>query len=121
MIKKSIALSLMMITNTALANSSDVKIVNFVLDEVEICTSNDDCTDVSLNQLPDPKKENIIVKTIDDSQNMVMFEHNGIEKWIHWSEVTLNTKDVASVMCTSIAQADDKSTYATLGLGEGCK
>ncbi|WP_432452890.1 MULTISPECIES: hypothetical protein [unclassified Agarivorans] len=104
------------------AKNDRVLIIDFLLDEVEICSSEFDCIDVAKSSLPDATKQAIPVKKYDKKEGMLMFEDDGEEKWVHITEVELNMKAIASVTCTAttISKASDKVTFASFGLGEGC-
>ncbi|MGG5573104.1 hypothetical protein [Vibrio diazotrophicus] len=99
-----------------------VKIVDFLVDNVWVCDKNNDCADVPKNMLPDPTKDGLVVENYDQQEQMVMVTIDGQEKWFDQIEVQLNKTAVASVVCSSqtISAKSDSGTYATLGLGEGC-
>ncbi|WEM44669.1 hypothetical protein PTW35_25765 (plasmid) [Photobacterium sp. DA100] len=104
------------------AAQDKVLILDFLMDSVEICDGKLDCTDVDKSSLPDPKEETVIVASYDKKEGMLMFEHLGHEKWVHITEVELNHKAVASIVCTqqTISKKSDKQVFSTHGLGEGC-
>ena len=100
-----------------------VLILDFLMDSVEICDGNLDCSDVDKKSLPNPSDEMVIVSSYDKKEGMVMFKHLGNEKWVHITEVKLSQKAVASVVCTeqsTISRKSDKQVFSTYGLGEGC-
>jgi hypothetical protein len=99
-----------------------VKIIDFLVDNVWVCDKNNDCADVPKNTLPDPTKNGLVVENYDQKEQMVMVKINGKEQWFDQIEVQLNKTAVASVVCSTqkISAKSDSGTYATLGLGEGC-
>lgn len=107
---------------TAWAADGDVKILKFLMSEIEICDSDYNCLDVEAKTLPDPKKSPIPVVGFDEKEGMLKFVVEQQEKWVHQTEVELNQKAEASVICTNqkISRKSDKEVFATYGLGEGC-
>ncbi|MEH0689757.1 hypothetical protein H4F17_11860 [Vibrio cholerae] len=99
-----------------------IKIIDFLVDNVWVCDKNNHCADIPKNMLPDPTKTGLVVENYDQREQMVMVKINGQEKWFDQIEVQLNKTAVASVVCTTqkISAKSDSGTYATLGLGEGC-
>lgn len=99
-----------------------IKIIDFLVDDVWVCDKNNECTDVPKSTLPDPSKSALVVENYDQKEQMVMVKINGQEQWFDQIEVQLNKTAVASVVCSTqkISAKSDSGTYATLGLGEGC-
>ncbi|MBE1275026.1 hypothetical protein [Enterovibrio baiacu] len=122
--KKTITLlSTLLFAPLALSNANEgVKILAFLMDEVEICDKDYACADIDKKLLPDPEKSPIFVTSYDESEGMLEFFLNNDKKWVHQTEVELNQKAVASVICTNqkISRKSDKEVFATYGLGEGC-
>ncbi|KKD60849.1 hypothetical protein RN22_08900 [Grimontia sp. AD028] len=106
----------------SVAQAKEVKIIDFLMDEVEICDNDYNCQDVPAKTLPDPTKSPIPVVAFDENEGMLKFVVKDEEKWIHQTEVELNQKALASVICTDqkISRKSDKEVFATYGLGEGC-
>ncbi|MDD1781120.1 hypothetical protein LRP49_07870 [Enterovibrio sp. ZSDZ35] len=114
--------SLVVPLTQAIAADDDVKILKFLMSEVEICDENYNCLDVETKTLPDPQKKAIPVVGYDKNEGMLKFVVEQQEKWVHQTEVELNRKAEASVICTNqkISRKSDKEVFATYGLGEGC-
>lgn len=114
-------LSFGLASSTAMAQEQ-VKVIDFLVDNVWVCDKDNSCADVPKNTLPDPKKTGLVVENYDQEEQMVMVKINGQEKWFDQIEVQLNKTAVASVVCSTqkISAKSDSGTYATLGLGEGC-
>ncbi|MCJ2377879.1 hypothetical protein LNL84_13660 [Vibrio sp. ZSDZ34] len=110
------------ITSSVCLAQDQVKIIDFLVDNVWVCDENNNCSDVSIDTLPDPTKGGLIVENYDRKEQMVMVKINGQAKWFDQIEVQLNKTAVASVVCSTqtISAKSDSGTYATLGLGEGC-
>ncbi|KJY82375.1 hypothetical protein TW81_13250 [Vibrio galatheae] len=117
-----IGLTLSATSYGAIAQES-IKIIDFLVDNIWVCDQNNECQDVPKSTLPDPKKVGLIVENYDPKEQMVMVKIDGQEKWFDQIEVQLNKTAVASVVCSTqkISAKSDSGTYATLGLGEGCK
>ncbi len=106
----------------AVSEEKQIQILEFLLDEVEICNTREECQDIAKDLLPDPNKTTIVIEKFDQDEGYLMFKQNGEEKWVHQTEVELNSKSVASIICTTQnpSNKSDQQTFATLGLGEGC-
>ncbi|WCE29371.1 hypothetical protein [Vibrio sp. SCSIO 43137] len=106
----------------AISADNPVQILKFKLDEVEICDKEENCDDVARKTLPDTKTEPLLVEAVNAESGFLMFTQNGIQKWVHQTEVELNVKAIASVTCTAQnhSRKSDSDVYASMGLGE-CK
>ncbi|MGB3212913.1 MAG: hypothetical protein WBB19_19585 [Desulforhopalus sp.] len=126
-----IFIALSMTVGKVFAGNRQVLIKNFLLDSIEICDTSFSCKDVDRMDLPDATKSPVIVENFDQNHGMVMFQYNGENMWVHQSEVKLNEKAVASVVCTGqsgdnkrsndISYRSDRENFTSFGLGEGCK
>ncbi len=114
----------------SIAKTKEVRILNFIMNEIEICDTAFTCHNMNKSELPDPSETVVKVVNFDQDEGMLMFRHNGKDMWVHQSEVDLNETAVASVVCTSVPDttktsqditSTPKSVYTTYGLGEGCK
>ena len=110
------------LASSAVMAQEQVKVIDFLVDNVWVCDKNNECADVSTKTLPDPTQSGLIVENYDRKEQMVMVKIDGQEKWFDQIEVQLNKTAVASVVCSTqvISAKSDSGTYATLGLGEGC-
>ena len=109
----------------------EVLILKFYTDPVSIYESADSYTNMPRKSLPDPRKSKVRVKDFDRPTSMVMFVHDGRPMWVSQSEVELNHKAVASIICTQMKnekrRGNSDITYrtgvvrGTMGLGEGCR
>ncbi len=120
--KKVMILTWLVLFSAVALAQEKVRILDFLMDEVEICDKSEACRDVDRSKLPDPTKVPLAVKRFDEGQGMVMFEHNGLEHWIHQSEVKLNVTALSTVICTTqdVSRKSDAQTFGIHGLGEGC-
>lgn len=111
------------LTSSVVMAQEQIKIIDFLVDNVWVCDKNNDCTDVPKKTLPDPTKVGLVVENYDPKEQMVMVKIDGQEKWFDQIEVQLNKTAVASIICSTqqISAKSDSGTYASLGLGEGCK
>lgn len=118
---KSLIFGALMYSGMAIAEQ-EVKIIEFITEEIEVCNKAFECEDIPANTLPSPREVTLLVESYDQNEGYIMFKVENKEMWVHITEVELNKKAVASVVCTAqtISSKSDKSTYATLGLGEGC-
>ncbi|MDH5902329.1 hypothetical protein ACED30_03345 [Vibrio splendidus] len=116
-----LGLSIGLVPSVVMAQEQ-IKVIDFLVDNVWVCDKNNVCADVPKNTLPDPKKNGLVVENYDQEEQMIMVKINGQEKWFDQIEVQLNKTAVASVVCSTqkISAKSDSGTYATLGLGEGC-
>lgn len=107
----------------AVIASEDIKIIDFLTDTLWLCSSDEDCVDTPKSELPDPTKNPLVVTKYDENAEMVAVNIEGKETWFDKTEVQLNKKALASVRCAtqSITRNSDSKTYASFGLGEGCK
>ena len=108
--------------SSPLMAQEQVKVIDFLVENVWVCDKDNSCADVPKSTLPDPKKSGLVVENYDRQEQMVMVKIDGQEKWFDQIEVQLNKTAVASVVCSTqkISAKSDSGTYATLGLGEGC-
>jgi hypothetical protein len=100
-----------------------VTITEYLTKEIEVCSNAFKCEDIIAKELPDPSEVELVIEGYDKNEGYVMFQYKGKEMWVHQSEIEVSNKAFASVICSAqvISKTSDKSTYATLGLGEGCK
>ncbi|MCZ4294058.1 hypothetical protein [Vibrio sinaloensis] len=110
------------LTSSYSVAQEQIKIIDFLVDNVWVCDKNNNCADVPKENLPDPTKKGLVVENYDPKEQMVMITINGKEQWFDQIEVQLNKTAVASVVCSTqvISAKSDSGTYATMGLGEGC-
>ena len=101
------------------------QIIDFLLDEIELCDLEDNCIDVAKEQLATPMN----VKGYDPLNNTVEVVYQSTSYWIHTSEVTLNEQAKASRTCAlegesvdsnEVSQPKDKTTNSMMGVGEPC-
>lgn len=100
-----------------------LKIMDYLVDELWVCDTSDNCADIPRSQLPDPTKAPLLVKQRNPQDELVLTEIDGEDKWFEIIEVELNIKPEVTGKCSDggvISKKSDSQIYASFGLGEGC-